>query len=271
MHLQLDCPCCGVKAMSLWKKLKLSTYSTTPCRACGTSLGVEKAGTGWFIWGCLPFSLSGLFPFPVKFLLGCLGVALMFTPHLFMIPLVQKTNEPKAKSPRTMLVWLCIVFVGAFASDWVNFLPSTQTKIGASFVSILLTFPIIGIVWKQAPKADEKFLAFGAGFLLVFAMHYFALSTVPPALVSLSRSEPSITSATVLRKRHSNKLTRCSNKADIAFIGDDEKHEICFAEESWKRIASGGTVTVKMQETVYGRLITEVEPAGISNDSAPPK
>lgn len=255
--------------MNLWEKLKLSTHSTADCQNCGTSLGVERAGTGWFIWGCLPFSLSGLFPFPAKFLLGSLGIALIFTPHLFLIPLVQKTSDTKSKPPRTMLLWLCIVFVGAFASDWVNFLPNTQTKIGASLISVLLTFPIIRIVWKQVPNADEKILAFAAGYLLVFAMHYFALSTVPPALVSLSWGEPSITSATVLRKRHSNKLSRCSNTADITLIGDSTKHEICLAEENWKQIASGSTVTVKMQETGYGRLITEVEPAAIDNDLTP--
>ncbi len=227
-------------------------------------MGVEKAATGWFIWGCLPFSLSGLFPFPAKFLLGCVGVALIFTPHLFLIPLVQKTSETKGKPPRTMLLWLCVVFVGAFASDWVNFLPSTQMKIGASLVSLLLTFLIIGIVWKQVPKADEKILAFGAGFLLVFAMHYFALSTVPPALVSLSWGEPSITSATALRKRHSSKLTRCANKVDISFVDDNEKHEICLSEESWKQIANGSAVAVKIQETAYGRLVTEVEPLAIN-------
>jgi hypothetical protein len=271
MRLQLDCPCCGAKAMSLWEKLKLSTHLTTDCRNCGTSLGVEKAGTGWFIWGCIPFSLSGLFPFPVKAFLGCLGIGLIFAPYLFLIPLVQKTSETKPKPPRTMLLWLCIVFVGAFASDWVNFLPNTQTKIGASLLSILLIFPMISIVWKQVPKADEKFLAFGAGFLLVFAMHYFALSTVPAAFVSLSPGEPSVISATLVRKRHNYRLTRCSNKADITFIGDDEKHEICLAEEKWKQIASGSTVSVKMQETFYGRLITEVEPTDIGNNLAPPK
>lgn len=253
----------------MWEKLRLSTYATADCQNCGTSLGVEKAGIGWFIWGSLPFSLSGLFPFPAKFFLGFLGIVLIFIPHLFLIPLVQKTSETRPKPPRTMLLWLCVVFVGVFASDWVNFLPSTQTKIGSSLVSIFLTFPIIGIVWKQVPKANEKTLAFCAGFLLVFAMHYFALSTVPTALLNLSLGEPSITSATVVRKRHSNKLTRCSSKADIAFIGEDEKHEICLAEESWKRIASGSTVTVKMQETFYGRLITDVEPADIGNNPAP--
>lgn len=271
MRFQLDCPWCGTKAISLWEKLKLSTHTTTDCRNCGTSLGIERAGTGWLIWGCIPLSLSGLFPFPAKVFLGCLGIGLMFAPYLFLIPLAQKTSESKPKPPHTMLLWLCVVFVGAFASDWINFLPSTQTKIGASLVSILLTFPIISIVWKRVPKADEKFLAFGAGFLLVFAMHYFALSTVPAAFVSFSRGEPSVTHATVVRKHHSNKLTRCSSTADIKFIGDDEKHEICLAEEKWKQIASGSTVSVKMQETFYGRLITEVEPVDIGNNLAPNK
>lgn len=246
--------------MSLWKKLGLSIYSTTPCRACGTSLGVEKAGTGWFIWGWLPFSLSGLFPFPAKLVLGCLGIGLIVAPHLFFIPLVQKTNEIKEKPPRRMLLWLSIVFLMMFANDWINLLPSTQTKIAALLISVVLTFPVIRTVWDRVPKADEKFLAFGAGALLVVGMHYFALSTVPPALVSRIWGEQSVASATVVRKHHSNKLTRCANKVDITFIDDEAKHEICLSEEIWKQITNGSSVTVKIQESSYGRLVTEVEP-----------
>ncbi|UCV20035.1 hypothetical protein [Ferribacterium limneticum] len=251
--------------MNLWKKLGLSTYSTTPCRACGTSLGVEKAGTGWFIWGWLPFSLSGLFPFPAKIILGCLGIGLIFAPHLFFIPLVQKTSEIKRTPPRGMMLWLSIVFLSMFASDWINLLPSTQTKIIALLVSVVLTFPVIKTVWDRIPKADEKILAFGAGYLLILGMHYFALSTVPPALVSRIWGEQSIANATVDRKRHSNKLTRCANKVDIIFTDDDAKHEICLSEESWKQITKGSTVTVKIQESSYGRLVTAVEPLVIDS------
>ena len=251
--------------MNLWKKLGLSIYSTTPCRACGTSLGIEKAGTGGFIWGWLPFSLSGLFPFPAKIVLGCLGIGLIFAPHLFFIPLVQKTSEIKRTPPRGMLLWLSIVFLTMFASDWINLLPSTQTKIIALLVSAVLTFPVIKTVWDRIPKADEKFLAFGAGYLLVAGMHYFALSIVPPALATHIWGEQSISSATVVRKRHSNKLTRCANKAEIIFADDHKKHEICLSEQSWKQIENGSAIAVKIQGTSYGRLVTEVEALGIDN------
>lgn len=251
--------------MSLWRKLTLSIYSTRPCRACESPLGIEKAGMGWFIWGWLPFSLSGLFPSPAKIVLGCLGLGLILLPHFFLIPLVEKTGEINKKTPRGMLLWLSIVGLSMFASDWINLLPSTETKILALLISVVMTFPIIRAAWNSVPKAEEKFLAFGAGYLLVASMHYFALSTLPPALLTCTWGEPSISSGTVIRQRHSNKLTRCSNKADIVFAGDHEKHEICLSERSWNQIENGSDVTVKIQATSYGRLVTEVKPIAIEN------
>lgn len=207
--------------MSLWQKLTLSRYSTYTCRSCGNPLGIERTGLGWFFLGWVPFSLSGYFSLPFKFLLGGLGIGLILFPHVFLVPLVKKTEAVGKNYPRWLISWLIILALGMFASDWINLLPSAETKIVTLGVSILLTSVVMREFWQRVPKADEKIPAFIAISALVASMHYFALSCFPPALLTLVSGTEVRRDATVVYKRHSRKLTRCSNKAEIVFVGED--------------------------------------------------
>lgn len=246
--------------MSLWQKLTLSRYSTQTCRSCGNPLGIESSGMGWFFLGWAPFSLSGYFSLPFKFLLGALGIGLILLPHVFLVPLVKKTEIVGKNHPWWLIGWLVILALGMFASDWINLLPSTDTKIVALGISILLTPVVIREFWQRVPKADEKMLAFIVIFALVASMHYFTLSCFPPALLTLVSGTEVSRDTTVVYKRHSSKLTRCSNKADIIFVGeDDQKHEICFPENNWQQIKKDDVVSLRIRESDYGRLVTAVE------------
>lgn len=246
--------------MSLWQKLTLSRYSTQTCRSCGNPLGIESTGMGWFFLGWAPFSLSGYFSLPFKFLLGVLGIGLILFPHVFLIPLVKKAEAIGNNYPRWLIGWLVVLALGMFASDWINLLPSTETKIVALGISILLTPVVIREFWQRVPKADEKMLAFIVISALVACMHYFALSCFPPALLTLVSGTEVSRDATVVYKRHSSKLTRCSNKADIVFVGeDDQKHKLCFPEKGWQHIKKGDVISLRTKESDYGRLVTAVE------------
>lgn len=260
MQLQIYCPCCNEKAMSLWQKLTLSRYSIHACRSCGNPLGIESTAMGWFFLGWVPFSLSGYFSLPFKFLLGGLGIGLILCPHAFLVPLVKKTETIGNNYPRWLISWLVVLALSMFASDWVNLLPSTETKIVAFGISIVFTPVVIREFWQRVPKADEKMLVFIVISALVASMHYFVLSCFPPALLTFFSATEVSKEATVVYKRHSSKLTRCSNKADIVFLGeDDQKHEICFPEKSWEQIKKDDIVSLRIRESEYGRLVTAVE------------
>jgi len=268
MKVQTRCPCCTQKAMRLWQKLTLSRYATRPCRSCGVPLGVEQTGTGWFLLGWIPFSLSGLFPLPVKILLGVVGMGLIIFPHAYLIPLVNKSEQVGQHSPRWLLPWLAVVMVGMFATDWINLLPGQGTKIAAFFVSVLLTIPVVNAFRKLIPKPDEKMLAFVAGSALVLGMHYFALSVLPASLFAVIAGDQTVLDARVEAKRHSNKLTRCSSEIDIVFSADTEKHKICISEDRWRLLKSGESVKVTTLDTDYGRLVIMVEPGDINQFEA---
>lgn len=246
--------------MSIWQKLTLSLYSSRLCGNCGTSLGIEQTGTGWFFVGWIPFSISGLFPLPLKVVFGCIGIALILFPHIYLIPLIKKSEVPRPKIARWLFPWFVVIAIGMFASDWVNLLPSNGTKIAALVISVILAIPIIHVIWQRIPKADEKILAFVAGAVFLVCMHYFALSNLPPAALTIVAGQEELVDAKVIYKRHSNKLSRCSNKVDILIVGDDQKHEICISEDGWKRIKIGDQVLLTTLNTDYGRLITAVEP-----------
>lgn len=261
MKVQTCCPSCGQKTMTLYQKLTLSRYSTQACRSCGKSLGVEKTGTGWFIFGWIPLSLSGLFSLPLKIVLGCIGIALIMYPHVYLIPLVEKSEEITKQPPKWLLPWLSIMLIGMFSSEWVNFLPSNETRTVVIFVSVILAIPIIRVVWQRTPKADEKILAFVVGMILVVSIHYFALSSIPPALLTFAAGEQRVVDAKIVRKRHSNKLTRCSNKVEVLIADEDQTHEICISEETWKHIKDDDRILVTSLNTGYGRLVTAIAPS----------
>lgn len=147
-----------------------------------------------------------------------------------------------------------------FSTDWINWIPDLSTKIVAFLASVLFAAPIIRTAWQRIPKADEKLLAFSLGFLIVLAMHYFALSVLPPALITLLGGSDTEVGASIVSKRHTNKLTRCTYKADILITGDEQKHEICLPEATWQAVEKGDRVLLKILETDYGRLITRVQP-----------
>lgn len=252
--------------MKLREKLTLSRYSAHQCRSCGTSLGVEQTGTGWFFFGWIPFSISGLFSLPLKVVLGCIGIGLIMFPYIYLIPLVEKSGEIGKKLPRWLLPWLAILAIGMFASDWINLLPSNGTKIVVLFVSVFLTIPVIREVWQRIPKAEEKILAFVVFIVFVACMHYFALSSLPPALLTIVTGAQRVVDAKVIHKSHSNKLTRCSNKVEILISGEDQKHKICIPEESWKNIKNDDQILVTSLNTDYGRLITTVAPSTRDDD-----
>ena len=259
MAPQLYCPRCGNKAMNLWQKLMLSQNSKRPCRSCGHILSIEKSATGWFVFGWIPFSLSGLFPLPLKLVLGCIGIGLMMFPYFFLVPLVEKTEGLVRKFPIWLTAWLSILLLGMFASEWVNLIPSSETKIFAACVSVILALVIVKEFWNRIPKPDEKLLAVALGFVLLVGMHFFTLSNLPPALFAYFSGETGVVSATVLSKSHTNKLTRCSNKIDVVFVIDDTTQKLCLSESIWKNVKQNDLVTIKFRETLFGRLVTEVE------------
>lgn len=261
MKVQTCCPCCGETAITLREKLTLSRYSAYQCRSCGASLGVEQTGTGWFFVGWIPFSISGLFTLPLKVVLGCVGIGLIMFPHIYLIPLVEKSGEIGKKLPRWLLPWLAMLAIGTFASDWINLLPSNGTKIIVLLASVILTIPVIREVWRHIPKAEEKILAFVVFIVLVVCIHYFALSSLPPALLTSIAGEQRVVDAKVINKTHSNKLTRCSNKIEILISGEDQKQKICIPEESWKSIKNDDRILVTSLNTDYGRLVTTVAPS----------
>lgn len=261
MKVQTCCPCCAQKAMTLYQKMTLSRYSTHSCANCGKSLGVEQTGTGWFVFGWIPFSLSGLFSLPLKVVFGCIGIGLILFPYIYLIPLVEKSAEIAKQLPRWLLPWLSIILIGMFSSDWVNFLPSNETRIVVMFISVVLAIPIIQVVWQRTPKADEKILAFVGGVVLVVTMHYFALSSLPPALLTFVAGEQQVIDAKIVHKSHSKKLTRCPNKVEILLANEDRKHEICISEGTWKPIKNDDRVLVTSLNTGYGRLVTTVAPS----------
>lgn len=262
MTPQLYCPCCGKKAMNIWQKLVLTRLSTRPCRSCGQALSVEKAPVGWFILGWIPFSLSGLFPLPIKLVLGGIGLILMISPYLYRVPLVARTEGVEKRFPRWLTIWLPILFIGMFASDWVNLIPSTEAKVFALCISVMLALLILKEVWNRISEPDGKLLAIALGLVLLAGAHYFALRSLPPALATYFSGESGITHATVARKSHTNKLTRCSNKIDVIFEGDDIEQEICVGELIWKKVRKNDLVTIRFRETAFGRLVTAVEADG---------
>lgn len=243
----------------------LSRYANYPCRSCGIPLGVEQSGTGWFLVGWLPFSISGLFPIPIKFLLGVIGIGLMVFPHVYSIPLVSKPEASGQRLQSWFLPWLAVVFVGVFASDWINMLPTQGTKIASFFVAALLSIPVINGFRKLVPKPEEKMLAFVAGSVLILGMHYFALSVLPVSILAIISGDQQVVEGKVEGKRHSNKLTRCSSKIDLVLTGETQKHEICIPEDHWKSLKNGDRIKVSMLNTAYGRLVTAVEPGGINS------
>lgn len=268
MNLQTRCPCCAQKAMPLWQKLTLSRNATRPCRRCGVPLGVEQAGTGWFLFGWIPFALAGLFPLPIKILLGIAGMGLIMFPHVYLIPLVNKSEQTGQHTPPWLLPWLAVVAVGMFATDWINLLPAQGTKIVAFSVAVLLTIPVVATFRRMIPKSDEKMLAVVAGSALLLGMHYFALSVLPASLITFLAGEQTVLEARLEAKSHSNRLTRCSHKIDIVFANETEKHEICIAEDGWKLLKSDESVKVTTRNTDYGRLVMKVEPADNSHFEA---
>lgn len=260
MQAQIYCPCCNEKAISLWRKLTLSRYSTHICKSCGTLLGLEHTGTAWFFLGWIPLSLSGYFSLPLKLALGSLGIGLILFPFAFLIPLVEKTGETSKRYPKWVIGWLTIFALGMIASDRVNLLASSETKIFALCISIVLTPLVMQEFWQRVPKADEKILAFMVMSVLVACMHYFTLSSFPPALLTLVSANEGRVDAIVIHKRHTSKLTRCANSIEIAFVPEDkQKHEICISEESWQQIKKGDVVLLRIRENHYGRLVTAVE------------
>lgn len=261
MKVQTNCPCCSLKAMTLYRKLTLSRYSIQPCGNCGKLLGVDQSGTGWFVLGWIPFSLSGLFPLPLKIVLGCIGIGLIMYPYVFSIPLVEKSGDIARQPPRWLMPWLSVILIGMFASDWVNFLPSNGTRVLVVFISLVLAIPVIRSVWLITPKADEKILAFVGGGVLVITMHYFALTSIPPALLTFALGEHQLIDAKIAHKSHSNKLTRCSNKIEILLLKEGQKHEICISEEIWKTLKNDDQILVACLNSDYGRLVTSIEPS----------
>lgn len=248
--------------MTLREKLALSCYSTRQCRRCGVSLGVEQTGAGWFFFGWIPISISGLLPLPFKVVLGCIGIGLIMLPFIYLIPLVEKSEKiGEKKLPQWLLPWLAILTIGAFASDWVNLLPSNGTKIVALVVSVFLTIPVVLTLPRRSQNVDFEKLGLAVLGVFVVGLHYFALSNLPPALLTLVAGEQMVVEAKIVHKSHSNKLTRCSNKVEILITGEDQKHRICLPAESWNTVKKGDQVFVTSLNTGYGRLITTVAPA----------
>ena len=127
-------------------------------------------------------------------------------------------------------------------------------------ISIAFTLVVMREFWQRVPKADEKMLAFIGISALVAGMHYFALSCFPPALLTLFAATEESRDAMVVYKSHSSKLTRCSNKANIVFVGEDDKmHKICFPEKIWQQIKKDDIVSLRIRESEYGRLVTAIE------------
>lgn len=245
--------------MSVWQKLFLSPNSTRACNSCGSTLGIEESGTVWFAIGWFPFSLSGLFPVPFKLILGSLGIGLMALPYIYLIPLVKKDVPLRQAMPTGLIAWLLVVTAGMFSTSWINWIPNLETKLLAFLASVLLSATIIRAVWLRTPKAEEKPFAFIAGAILVIAMHYTALSTLPPTLATLLIGNKASVEAHIVKKRHTNKLLHCGHKADVMIIGDEETHRICLPQNSWADLNKGDQVLLNMRQTDYGRLITEVQ------------
>lgn len=265
MKLQTNCPCCAQNAMSLWRKLTLSRHAAHPCRFCGVPLGVEQAGSVWFLIGWLPFSLSGLFPLPIKFVLGVVGIGLIIFPHAYLIPLVNKSEKPGHPLSGWLVPWLMVVLVGMFSTDWINLLPTEGAKIIAVGLSVLLTILVVREFRLEIPKPDDKQkLGFVVGSALVFGMHYFALSILPASVLAVIAGDQRAFEAEIIGKSHTNKFTRCANKIDIVKTGEVQKHEICIHEDRWKQLKNGDRVTLIALNTAYGSLVTAVELGGIN-------
>ncbi len=259
MRLQTVCPCCQCQAMSLWQKLSLTSYTSRRCASCNATLGIEQIGWGWFMVGWVPFSLSGLVPLPLKLVLGSLGIGLMLFPYLFLIPLVEKAQEENQPAAPTWLApWLLFLVIGMVSTDWINWIPEQSTRLLALLASVVCSTPIIHLAWRRVPKADEKMLAFAAGSLLVVAMHYFALSVLPAALITLIGGHPATAGAAIVRSSHTNKLTHCGNKIDIRFYGEADKHELCVSENLSKAVRAGDRLTLEISQTAFGRLIVGI-------------
>lgn len=257
--------------MSLWRKLTLSRHAAQPCRSCGVLLGVDQAGAEWFFIGWIPFFLSGLFPFPIKFLLGIVGIGLIMFPHAYLIPLVSKSEKPNRPPPGRLVAWLVVVLVGMFSTDWINLLPTEGNKTVAIGLSVLLTIFVVREFRQLVPKPDDKQkLGFVLVSVLVYGMHYFALSMLPPSLLAVIAGDHTAFEAEIVGKSHTNKLTRCTNKIDIVKVGELKKHEICTTVDRWKQLKNGDRVTVIALNTAYGTLVTGVELGGINQAEEKP-
>lgn len=244
--------------MSPWQKLTLTLYTTRRCASCEATLGINQSALGWFFAGWLPFSLSGLVPFPLKFVLGGIGLGLMLFPYLFLIPLVKKDDEGRSPAPAWLTPWIFIVTIGMISTDWVNWIPERSTQLLALLASVVCSAPTIGFAWQRVPKAEEKMLAFAAGSILLVAVHYFALRVLPPALITVTTGHQATAEAVIVGTSHSHKLTRCGNKIKIQLGGEADKHELCVSEATRKAAHTGDRLTLELRQTDFGRLIVDI-------------
>jgi hypothetical protein len=155
--------------------------------------------------------------------------------------------------------------LGAFAAQWINFVPSQGAIYFALGASVLLAFLVVGAIWRYNGFEGKNSLLYAGAFPVVALSCFWTIAITLYAIPAAISGRNAIVESIVLEAKTSSRFYRCSHALVLDGLSAPLKPKICVSEHDWKMAVVGRKVLVSVVPSFFGVLVKEiflpVEPA----------
>lgn len=162
------------------------------------------------------------------------------------------------KKPAAASIVFMTAILGAFAAQWVNFVPSQETIYFALAASLLLAFLLVGAMWRYNGAEGKNALLYVGVFPVVSLSCFWTIAITLPAIPTAVLGGRAAIESVVLETMTSSRFYRCSHALVLDGLSAPLKPKICVSENDWRMAVAGRKVSVSVVPSIFGILVKKV-------------
>jgi len=162
------------------------------------------------------------------------------------------------KKPAAVSIVFITAILGAFAAQWVSFVPSKETIYFALAVSFVLAFLIVGAMCRYNGEEGNNALLYAGVSPVVGLSCFWTIAITLPAIPTAVLGGYTAIESVVLETRTSSRFYRCSHALVLDGLSAPLKQQICVSEDDWRMAAAGRKVSVSVVRSSFGILVKKI-------------